>query len=372
MRKIRKILQNTFKFFFYRAFALLYGKIKGKINCENDPRIKVEKVEKENNLKYKIYRIKNGRLYTDRIHDTAIILNNFIVEGPSYQLRTINNVEVEKNIVFEKGTPRIKKNLKGIVSSLLTGGGGNTNYFHWLFDVLPRLALCEKILDLNKIDFFLLPSIEKSFQRETLDLLNIRKEKRISSKFFRHISFSELFVTDHPHNIENDASRGMQNIPIWISEWLRKKYINSELNRNITLPKKIYIERSDSTANSKNLRWITNENEVKFFLTNIGFQSITLGNLHFVDQVKIFNNAEIIAGLHGAGFANLCFCKPGTKVIEFKTTPAENVIENLAINNKLIYKSVSGQTPEFSERNQFGYVNVSINLLKKIIEGLNQ
>ena len=203
-------------------------------------------------------------------------------------------------------------------------------------------------------------------------LLNIHKEKRISSKFFRHISFSELFVTDHPHNIENDASKGMQNIPIWISEWLRKKYINSELNKNVTLPKKIYIERSDSTANSKDLRWITNEDEVKFFLTNIGFQSITLGNLHFVDQVKIFNNAEIIAGLHGAGFANLCFCKPGTKVIEFKTTSLENSIKNLAINNKLIYKSISGQIPEYGERNQFGHVNVSINLLKKIIEDLNR
>ena len=27
---------------------------------------------------------------------------------------------------------------------LCRGGAGNTNYFHWLFDVLPRLHLLEK------------------------------------------------------------------------------------------------------------------------------------------------------------------------------------------------------------------------------------
>jgi len=364
-------LQNIFKFFFYKVFALYYGKIKGKINFNVDPRVNVEIVEKENNLRYKIYKIKNGRLYTDTIHDAAVILNNFIVEGPSYQLRTINNAEVEKNIVFKKGTPRIKKILKGRVLSLLTGGGGNTNYFHWLYDVLPRLALCEKILNLNKIDFFLLPSTEKKFQIETLDLLNIPHKKRLSSKNFRHIGFSELYVTDHPHNVENDASKGMQNLPIWISKWLKEKYINDNLNKEIKRPKKIYIERSDSTSNSRNLRLITNEDEVKSFLSNNGFKPIILANLHFSEQVQIFNSAEMIAGLHGAGFGNLCFCKPGTKIIEFKSNPNEDVIENLAITNKLIYKSISGPASESEAQDQFGNINVSINLLKKILESLN-
>ena len=153
MKKIKKILQNSFKFFFYKAFTLFYGNIKGKISSESDSRIKIETIKKENNLKYKIYKIKNGRLYTDRVHDAAVILDNFIVEGPSYQLRTINNVQVEKNIVFQKGTARIKKKLKGTVLSLLTGGAGNENYFHWIYDVLPRFALCEKTSDLNKVDF---------------------------------------------------------------------------------------------------------------------------------------------------------------------------------------------------------------------------
>ena len=370
MKKIKKKLQDTFKFFSYKAFSLLYGKIKGKINFEEDSRIKIETVEKENNLKYKIYNIKNGRLYTDRIHDTAIILDNFIVEGPSYQLRNVNSTRAEENIVFRKGTPRIRKFLNGRVLSLLTGGAGNDNYFHWLFDVLPRLALCEKILDLNNIDFFLLPSNEKKFQNETLDLLNISNAKRISSKFFRHINTSELFVTDHPYVITNDANNDIQNIPIWISEWLKEKYINSRSNNNLNLPKKIYIDRSESSSNTKDLRLITNEDEVKKFLINKGFRSITLGNFHFRDQVEIFNNAEIIVGLHGAGFGNLCFCRSGTKVIELKNTTDGKMYENLAITNGLIYKSINCEATKFKMA-QFGHINVSINSIRKIIEDFN-
>ena len=46
----------------------------------------------------------------------------------------------ENNIVFKKGTPRKLTNLNGSVLSLLTGGGGNNNYWHWLFDVLRRIG----------------------------------------------------------------------------------------------------------------------------------------------------------------------------------------------------------------------------------------
>ena len=375
MRKIKKKLQNLFKSFFYKIYTIIYGNIVGKINYDEDDRIQIDIVEKNKSLKYKIYKIKNARLYTDTIHDAAVILNNSIVDGPSYQLRkfgppgheTVNNAPIEENIVFNKGTPRIKKKIKGKVLSLLTGGAGNDNYWHWIFDVLPRIALCEKILNLNELDFFLLPSLEKKFQRETLELLNIPKSKCISSKFFRHISSNEMIVTEHPYLITNDGSNDIQNIPIWIFEWLKKKYIKSDLIQNTSLPKKIYIDRSDSSSNTRNLRLIINESEVKSFLIDNGLKSIALGNLHFKEQVELFNNAEFIIGLHGGGFSNLSFCKKNTKVLELKNTTDEKVIENLALNNDLIYKSIKSEAVKFKFA-QFGHINVSINSLKKEID----
>ena len=166
---IKKFLQKIFKKISYGIFLKIYGKIEHSIECEEDNRIKVEIISQEENLKYKIYKIPNSRLYTDRIQDTAVIIDNKIVEGPSFQFRytkesAVRNSKSENNIVFNKGTPRKLRNLKGTVLSLLTGGAGNTNYWHWLFDVLPRIGLFSKVYSLNDIDYFLVPDIVKKFQ----------------------------------------------------------------------------------------------------------------------------------------------------------------------------------------------------------------
>ena len=133
----KKILQKIFKRISYSLFALIYGKIVKSINFDSDSRINTQIIKKNSNLTYKVYAIKNGRLYTDRIQDTAILIDNFIISGPSFQYRKNVNSSAKLNIVFTKGTPRKLKKISGKVLSLLTGGGGNNYYWHWLYDVLP-------------------------------------------------------------------------------------------------------------------------------------------------------------------------------------------------------------------------------------------
>ncbi len=369
MNKIKKKLQNIFKTFFYKIFILINGKIKGVINSEQDTRINLNNVIKENKISYKIFKVKEGRLYTDRIHDTAIILDNFIIEGPSHQLRfnekrSINNVNAQKNIIFTKGTPRLQKKLNGTVLSLLTGGAGNENYSHWLFDVLPRLSLCNEVFEVSKIDFFLLPDLNKNFQKETLETIGIKINKCLSSRLFRHISAKEIIITDHPYGITNDATYDIQNMPAWIFKWLKEMFINKK--SKIDTPSKIYIDRSDSESNIKHMRKIINENEVKKYLLKNGFKPITLANHHFNEQVQIFNNAKFVVGLHGAGLANLSFCKPETKVIEIKSLTAGTQYQNLCQKNQLIYKPLISKPSKFDLKNQYGHIDVSLKLLKEL------
>jgi capsular polysaccharide biosynthesis protein len=372
MKLNKKSFQKFFKFISYSLFKILYGSVEGIIEPNNNDEIEIKFVKKNGKINYNIYKIKNGRLYTDRINDTAIIKNNKVVKDASFQFRDkkikVVNVSAEENIVFEKGTPRIKRKINGKVLSLLTGGAGNDNYSHWLFDVLPRIALCEEVLDISKVDFFLLPDNKRKFQIETLEILDIPQRKQISSVNFRHIISKELYVTSHPLVLTNDATGGIQNMPLWISEWLKKKFIKKNINEKINFSKKIYIDRGDSTSNIKDLRSITNEEEIKQFLLQNGFKTIKLGDLHFKDQVLTFNNADIIVGLHGAGLANLCFCRTGTKLIELKSNAAGVQYENLAIKNGLIYKSISCQPSKFDYKNQFGHINVPIKKLEEFIK----
>ena len=361
----KKILQKIFKRISYFLFIKIYGKIQDSIKFTSDERIQVNFPNIEKNLKYKVYKIANGRLYTDRIHDTAIILENKIIEGPSFQLRNNNNSPISNNVVFEKGTPRILRKLDGIVASLLTGGGGNSSYWHWLYDVLPRLKLCEEIKKLEEIDYFILPSLEKKFQNETLDILNISKKKILSSKKFRHFQAKELIVADHPYVFSDNSHLDAQNIPKWITRWLREKFLSSLKPVAENYPKKIFIDRSDQRSKSSIVRSLINEEEIKNFLLNENFTFVKLHELNFIEQVHYFNNADYIIGLHGGGFANLAFCKPETKVIEFRMEKAGTVIENLALKNNLKFDSIIIELENIDYDKQSGHIKIPLNILEE-------
>jgi capsular polysaccharide biosynthesis protein len=370
---IKKFLQKIFKKISYGIFLKIYGKVEHSIECEEDNRIKVEIISQEENLKYKIYKIPNSRLYTDRIQDAAVIIDNKIVEGPSFQFRytkgtTICNSKSENNIVFNKGTPRKLINLKGKVLSILTGGAGNTNYWHWLFDVLPRIGLFNKVYSLNEIDYFLVPDIVKKFQYETLNSLEIPTNKILSSKKYRHIKAQELIVTDHPVVTTGNATKDILNIPIWITKWLQEKFIIKDKK----IKTKIYIDRTDDKLKGIQLRSIKNENEIKKYLSSKNFIILKPHEISFFDQVNYFRSADCVVGLHGAAFANITFCRTGTKIIELKGLHAGAAIENLARKNNLNYYSIACQAKEvinYNFPNQQGQIEVPINSLSKILEG---
>ena len=319
------------------------------------------------NHNYQIFFCKKSRLYTDRIHDTAIIKNNSIIDGPSFQYRNNKNDKCENNGVFKKGTPRFKKILKGAVLSLLTGGGGNSNYWHWLFDVLPRLHIIQnsKISDL-KIDYYLFPSLSKKFQIETLDMLEISNQQRLSSENIRHFFSDNIIVTSHPYTLLNDPNLDSLNIPTWIFNFLKDKFLNKNTKNNNLLknyPKKIYINRNDATI--KSLRYIINEKDVEEILIKKDFTSLTLSDYSFSEQINFFNNAENIVGLHGAGFANIVFCKPNTKILELRPETAGDAIKNLAVKNDLSYEDLNAKTKTLNYDNNYGDIEVNIDLLKK-------
>ena len=363
---IKKTLQSIFKKLAYKIYFLFYGKINGFIKPNSDARIRVDILSINKDLNYKVFKIKEGRLYTDHVHDSAAIIDDKIIDGASFQLRNNRNSIITNNIVFEKGTPRKLKEIRGTVLSLLTGGGGNYNYWHWLYDVLPRIKLCNEFTKLDLVDFFLFPSLSKKFQLESLEMLKIPKKKLLSSKTFRHIKTSNLIITDHPYNITEDPHLDAQNIPKWVIDWLKENFIFKNTDKR-NYPKKIYIDRSDSTSNVAKYRSLVNESEIKNVLKADGFKSIILNQLSFNEQIKHFNEADFIIGLHGAGFANLSFCKSSARVLEFKMHKTGKVIENLAKTNNLKYDSIECNAISHDEAKQLGHIKIPLNILKEKI-----
>ena len=362
MKKIKQKYKNVIK----KIFDTFYGPIKDSVKKSKDIKIYKIKIEKKN---YNIFEVKNCRIYTDTIHDTAFIWKNRIVEGPSFQLRNYINSSIKENIVFKKNTTRFLKKFNGNILSLLTGGGGNNNYFHWMFDVLPRIKIAQIKINLNNINFFLVPNIDFDFQKTTLKLLGIYN-KSISSKKYRHILSDKAIGTSHPWQITKSAKFDIEHLPKWISYWIRSKFIKLKSKKKFY--PYIYIDRSDSKSNLSDKRKIINEIEIKNYLKKKRFKILKLSEYSFIDQISIFNSAKIIIGNHGAGFVNIIFCKKNTKIIEFISRYTPKMYRKISKDLKLNYSSIKGSILGKDYKNQHSNIKVPINILKKkLIKSFN-
>ena len=367
--KKKKTFLNLYKHFKFFIFKLIYNKINKIISVKENKKIDTRKINFNSLISYKLYNIPDGRIYTDTVNDTAFILNQSLVKEPSFQYRLKKNLNIingrpNENFVFKNGTPNIKKRIKGNIFSLLTGGAGKNNYWHWIFDVLPRIGILERANFKIKPNYYLLPSLSKNYQSETLLDLKISQKKLIDGEKNKHLLCNNLISVDHPINLTNNPSKAITNIPNWVISWLRKKYIKRIFSKSI-LPKKIFIDRElDSNIS---VRKIVNNEEVKNTLINLGFTSICLSHLNFKKQVELFSSANFIVGLHGGGFANLVFSKKKTKVIELASKHSGDVILNLAKKCNLRYQRIIEKNNSNDLKFQNSHIIVDVSKLKKII-----
>jgi len=168
--KKKKILVNIYRHCKYWLFKLFYSKIRTIVTAKKIKSISIKKIFFKNNAQYKLYNIPYGRVYSDTVNDTAFIINKSLIKEPSFQFRfkknyQIINGSVNENFVLKNGTPNVLKKIDGNVFSLLTGGAGKNNYWHWLFDVLPRIGILEKSNFQIKPDYYLLPSLSKNYKK---------------------------------------------------------------------------------------------------------------------------------------------------------------------------------------------------------------
>ena len=368
IKKIRFYAKLIKKYFFFN----IYGSVKKSVSANREKRVSIKKICFNKKKIYNLYLIKNGRVFSNKVSDTAYFLDDNVIKEPSYQYRfnkkkQVVNGKINKNEVFNYGTPYFKKYINGTLISLLSGGAAKKNYWHWMYDTLPRLGLLEKA-NLNFVDhYFLLPSLGQKFQIETLSLLGIKQNKLIDCEKINHLEAKKIIATDHPVNFNNNPTKSILDIPDWIIKWLRKKYLTSIKNLdNFIGYEKIYIDRK--TGINFDNRKIVNDEEVKSFLIKKGFKIISLENLNFKEQVFLFNSAKTIVGLHGAGLANVIFSKSRTKIIEIQSHSVGDMYKNLSLKCKLNYKRIIEKNINKKLKYQNFNINVNVSKLKKIID----
>ena len=337
LEKISYFTKKEYKSLISLVFSSIYGKI---VISKKPPKTKFKLIRGINykdffKYKYKFFELSDGRVFTDNIENVSIISKNKLLDKFSYQQIKGELVNSKKNQVIKTGTPKLILKIDKNLAILAQGASGYNNYAHFLFDIIPKIKLFSLAINLRKIDYFYYSKLNR-YQRDIFKIIGIDEKKIIDSNKYRHLRCNKIYGVTHPNYFKGTISYAHSLMPAWIVYYLKKKFL-----RNIKLTtkfKKIFIDRSDSKL--KHCKLINN-NEIKSFLKSKGFKILKLSNLNFKDQIKIFNNAEIVIGPHGAGLANLTFCKKKTKVIELKPNNHPNkVYKRISSINKLDYKLI--------------------------------
>jgi len=260
-------------------------------------------LKKPNNIKGEIHPVFSGcgkshlvpKAYLCFFKNARIVNENGVVISSDNKVFADFTFEFGKSIeeheVFKSyiSKPQVRKEYLATITST-----GNTGYFHWIFESLPRLKLLEEVID--KIDYLIVPYNLKGFHLETLNLLGFPEEKLLKIKDGTHLQCERLFVPYLPRGVHK-----------WACEFLRDSFIPKDLAKPHRL---IYISRKDALY-----RKIINEQEVEDYLREIGFEIVQMSELPFLEQVRICTEAQIVVGPHGAGLSNTVFCR-NAKILE--------------------------------------------------------
>jgi hypothetical protein len=179
------------------------------------------------------------------------------------------------------------------------------NYFHWLLDLMQKFkVLRDAGIDYLNFDHYVVNSQAKEFQRESLRRLGIPSHKIVETNKLRNLMTEILTV---PSWAEQSGIFEPEDV-----EWLRNKLMQAECYSQELLPDRFFISRKRTRG-----RNILNSKEFYCLLKKYNIVSIELESLSFSQQIRLFRDAKLVIGAHGAGLTNILFCQPKTKVIEF-------------------------------------------------------
>jgi len=225
-------------------------------------------------------------------------------------------------------------------SLLLTARGGFRNYYHWLLDVLPRLHLAEAAgWRLADFDHVIVSSQRLPYQRETLRRLGVARRQVVESVREPHLLAEELVLPS--------LARHQGETMPWSVGWLGRVFA-PELGAAGRVPgggRRLYSSRGDARY-----RRVENEAELWGALRGLGFERVEAAALTVSEQARVFGEADVVVGAHGANLTNVVFCPAGAHVVEiFSPTYVIPPVWGLCTLKGLQYSYVVGEGEDFPQ-----------------------
>jgi len=203
----------------------------------------------------------------------------------------------EHPVFLRPRLPKIQE-IDGTALSLVSRGAGS-NYYHFLFDALPRLGVFEEAMPGRHLDAVIVPHAS-GYQKQLLSLVGCPGPMLQPAPATSYRA-QTLVVPSTP----NQHLPAPQASVTWLRERLRGGGAPDG-------PRRIYITR----GNKPQTRRYLHEAALLDELSKRGFVVVDPGTYSVQEQIGIFSGAEIIVSPHGAGLSNVVFAPDGVRVLE--------------------------------------------------------
>jgi capsular polysaccharide biosynthesis protein len=202
-----------------------------------------------------------------------------------------------------------------IPEAIFMGGNFSSNYFHFLFEILPRFELINRAGISTDIPLLVDKIVMEVDQyHDLLTVFNDANRKIIVMDKGKRYRIGKLFYSSNLNFIPPNFLNVNEIAPMDVLF----DFQSLDFLRNILLPlnsKSVFTERIFLSRNLASDRRQFNEEEIFNFLEPYGFVKLSPEKYSIADQIAMFNQAKFIIGGSGAAFSNLLFCNPDCRVI---------------------------------------------------------
>jgi hypothetical protein len=176
------------------------------------------------------------------------------------------------------------------------------NFGHWILDFAPQIVTLSK---LAPDATFLMPQASREFQAATLALMGLDRGQLLPWDG-SPVECSRLLA------FESDGRTGGGRPLSPLLEVRRLLASTADASVGARRNRRIYVSRRDAP---KKRRWIVNEPEVEQLFRSRGFEIIVMRDCPLEEQVRLFGEARVVAGINGGGLTDIVFSASGTHVV---------------------------------------------------------
>ena len=241
-----------------------------------------------------------------------------------------------------------------------------SGYYHWLLEGVPRiLDVIDDGFDFDRYPLILPPLT--SFQRELLQLLGINPDRQVITVGvgeWCHVRDCVFPTAPFPFGVsylEDPSGQPDRTLLLRLRERLLERL--PRIAKPIAnAPRKIYISRAKA---AKRKFTASTEVAVVSILEHAGYTTLYLEDLDWALQMQLLAGAESIAGLHGAGLANILFSKAGSLLEFHNPFEARPYFSIMARELQMDYAYLIGSLDGVSQN--FDNITLDLQILKNTI-----